>query len=86
MVAAFATQVIIGMFFRMFMVGSYRHQGIYFIIIVALYWMLLAEPERITRDQLRRTLMFIGLYFGLTLLVMGNITRGKYLVLSDIKG
>ncbi len=85
MVAAFATQVVIGVFFRMFVVGSYRHQGIYFMILIALYWMLLAEPERISRDRLRRNLMYGGMYFALTFLILGNIARAKFLVLSDIR-
>jgi hypothetical protein len=86
MVAAFTTQLFIGMFFRIFLVGSYRHEGIYLIFIVALYWMLLAEPERISRDLIRRNLMYAGLYIGLTLLVLSNTARGKFLVMSDIRG
>jgi len=83
--AAVAAQVVLGMFFRIAYPGSYRHQGLYLLFLVFLYWVFIEVRERRTALDTEHVLFKAGLYAGILMLIIANVGEARHLVLSDMR-
>jgi hypothetical protein len=77
-----------GVFFRVVYPGSYRHQGIFLVFVLFLYWLTVESPAETTLPtKIRRWLdagFKIGLYGALPALLLGNVYKDKVIIV-DIK-
>jgi hypothetical protein len=77
-----------GVFFRVAYPGSYRHQGIFLVFVLFLYWLTAESPAETTLPtKIRRWLdvgFKIGLYGALPALLLGNVYKDKVIIV-DIK-
>jgi hypothetical protein len=71
--AALGGQVAFGVFFLMVYYGSYRHQGLFLIFLLVLYWLFNGEADRRSLNRTMDLLNITGLYIAVGLLVIGNL-------------
>ena len=81
--AAAGAQVLFGAIFLVVYPGSYRHQGLYLVFLVFLYW-LLAESAPWKGIPLRRQLFVAGFYAGIVVLVATDVVKVRDSVWADI--
>jgi hypothetical protein len=83
--AALAAQTVLGMFFRAVYPGEYRHQGLYLVFLVFLYWLFIESVG--TRAASTGRWLFRGGLFGSVLaLVLVQLSRAPAMVWGDITG
>jgi hypothetical protein len=83
--AALCTLIGFGVFFRVAYSGEYRHQGLFFIFLLFLYWLALTEPaDAIVRNKLR-LLFNVGLYGAVVILLVANVSRSIAAIKTDIR-
>ena len=81
--AAAGAQVLFGTIFLVVYPGSYRHQGLYLVFLVFLYW-LLAESAPWKGIPLRRQLFVAGFYGSIVVLVAADVVKVRHSVWADI--
>ncbi len=83
MLAALACQTAMGLTFLLAYTGKYRHQGLFLIFIVALYWLY---NEKVEKQPLHKNLNLVNKtgFFALSILIIGNIFMLKSTVVADI--
>jgi hypothetical protein len=87
--AALAAQIGLGVFFRVAYPGWYRHQGLYLVFLVFLYWLFIESAGRRGRrtvDGFGRGLFRGGLYAALLLLILVDVSKAPRIVRADITG
>ena len=85
LLAALAAQTALGVFFRVVYVGRYRHQGLYLVFLVFLYWLCFESAGTRAWSSLRR-LMFGGGLCALLVLVLFDLGRAPRKIWADITG
>jgi hypothetical protein len=78
-VVAIGAQVAFGVFFRTVYPGAYRHQGLFLVFLVFLYWLFIEASHKDNTAKLRKVFFNIGLYFAVAMLIAGNIDRARIL-------
>jgi len=86
LLAALAAQTALGVFFRLAYPGWYRHQGLYLLFLVFLYWLYVDSVGTRTFEGVRRTLFRCGLYLAVLLLIVVDLARAPRFVWGDIAG
>lgn len=80
-VAAGASAVALGVLFRVGYFGSYRHQGLFLLFVVTLYWIASVPlPE-----GWRRRLRAAGLYLGVLPLLLAQAARTPQVIREDVR-
>lgn len=83
LLAALGAQIAFGMLFRVVYAGSYRHQGLYLLFLLVLYWIFVESSDRRTVARPGRLLFNAGLC-AMLILIVANVARSPGAVWSDI--
>jgi hypothetical protein len=83
--AALLALVGFGVFFRVGYGGSYRHEGLYLVFLLSLYWIARSAPQPDTAPRRTPLLYSVGLYGALLILILGGIQRRVTVVDTDIR-
>lgn len=82
--AAVCSQVAFGVLFQTVGLNSYRHQGLYLVFLLVLYWIysdgLIHNPIKKFWNRIRK----IGFYVGLGILVLSSLLYSYYIVGVDL--
>ena len=84
--AALGAQISFGVLFRIANKGMYRHQGLYLVFLLFLYWLccdLLIKKK--DGNKMKKKLFNTGFYIALLVLILGNVVKTKSYVLADIE-
>jgi hypothetical protein len=85
LLAALGAQLGLGVFFRAAYPGWYRHQGLYVVFLVFLYWVFLETTNR--RRFLRgRGVLFAGGLAALLVLILVDVSKAPGVAWADITG
>jgi hypothetical protein len=80
--AALGLQFGLGLFFRLIYPAGHRHQGLFFIFLLFLYWISIESFKERNSNKLR---MFnLGLYVAMVGLLFGSVAKAGNLVQKDI--
>ena len=71
--AALVGQIALGVFFLIVYYGSYRHQGLFLIFLLVLYWLFNDEADHRSPNRIINLLNKAGLYIAIGFLVIGNL-------------
>jgi len=82
--AAFGAQIAFGVFFRMAYHGSYRHQGLFLIFLLFLYWLFINSMQVKAMKKTHQLLFTLGLFGAMLTLLLGNIVFGYRSIQADI--
>jgi hypothetical protein len=82
--AALGGQVAFGMLFRVVFDGDYRHQGLFLVFILFIYWLFLEALPNGSLTKIQRLLFNTGLYVGIVLLLLWNIAAINITVQADM--
>ena len=82
--AAFSSLIAFGLFFRVIYDGHYRHQGLFFIFIIFLFWLFIDSLSYISLNRGKKLLFFIGFYGAFLILIIGNVALAYRSVKTDI--
>jgi hypothetical protein len=83
LLAAVAAQIGLGVLFRIVFPGYYRHQALYLLFLVVLYWVTIESAGLGSPDR-KPVLLRLGLYGGLLTLIALNVVEAQRVVLADI--
>jgi hypothetical protein len=83
LLAALGGQIALGLLFRVVYPGAYRHQGLFLIFLVFLYWLLIESLNDRTMIRVKRLSFSIGLYVALVALIAGNVVRAESVIRTD---
>ncbi|HET9298965.1 MAG TPA: hypothetical protein VFO11_03410 [Candidatus Polarisedimenticolaceae bacterium] len=79
--AAGASALALGVLFRVGYFGSYRHQGLFLLFLLTLYWIASVPlPE-----GWRRRLRTAGLYLGILPLLLAQVARSPQTIREDVR-
>lgn len=84
--AALAAQTVLGVFFRIVYPGWYRHQGLYLLFLVFLYWVFIESAAPRAWAGIRRLVFRGGLYGAVLALVLVQLARAPRMVWADVTG
>ena len=85
LVAAFSCQTLLGVFFRIVYLGDYRHQGLFLVFLLFLYWLFIdSSPDR-GMSRPMGLLFFLGFYIALLGLILGNVAKDRSTLWRDIR-
>jgi hypothetical protein len=79
LMAALGAQLAFGVLFRIVYPGLYRHQGLFLVFIVFLYWLFIETVDSDSRVKRRSVPFYIGLYFAIVMLIGGNVLKTRIL-------
>jgi hypothetical protein len=82
--AALAGQIGFGVLFLLVYDGFYRHQGLFIVFLLFLYWLLIDSSKVESMSRLNRLLFNIGLYVALVTLILWNVVQLKDTLWQDI--
>jgi hypothetical protein len=86
--AALGGQVGLGVLFLLVYVGYYRHQGLFLIFLLALYWIALETPDPhnawVLDRQFTRRLLLAGQYLALTAILINGLVDAYEFVSRDV--
>lgn len=83
--AAVASQVALGMMFRVVYPGEYRHQGLFLVFLMFLYWISLdSRSSNHLSAGANRLLLGLGVNVALALLIAGNVPEMVRSIRTDI--
>jgi hypothetical protein len=71
--AALGGLIIFGVFYRMVYDGGYRHQGLYLVFLLFLYWLFIDSSGSMSVTGIKRRLYQLGFFLALGSLVLGNV-------------
>jgi hypothetical protein len=83
--AALGAQIFLGVFFREFYQGFYRHQGLFIIYTIFLYWLFINSVEVASLSKIKQALFKMGLHLGLLIIILANLAQTKGTIIADIK-
>jgi hypothetical protein len=83
--AGLGGQIALGVLFRMVYPGGYRHQGLYLVFVVFLYWLFLESVSRNTLNGVKRRLWSAGYYAGVHGLLLWNALLAPTLLSKDLR-
>jgi len=83
--AALSGQVALGMFFGVVYGGGYRHQGLFLIFLLTLYWIALESPHLGAATKMKRIMFNVGLYVSVLIMLFGSVLLAKSAALEDIR-
>jgi hypothetical protein len=83
--AALSGQIILGVFFRAVYQGNYRHQGLFLVFMLFLYWLFIQSLNNKPIPRIKHLLFNIGLYVAMTILIFGNVVKAKSTIRTDIR-
>jgi len=81
--AALGGQIAFGVFFRVVYNGSYRHQGLFLVFILFLYWLFIESRNNETITKTKRMLFNAGV-FAVTVLILWNVAKATSTIRDDI--
>jgi hypothetical protein len=84
--AALGAQTAFGVFFRMVYPGWYRHQGLYLVFLVFLYWVFVESANLRAWSGARRWVCRGGFHVSVLALVLVQLTSAPRMVWADITG
>lgn len=73
------------MFFDLVYAGQYRHQGLYLVFILFLYWLFIESINDEAMARAKRMLFNAG-YVALLILIMGNVATTRAVIAEDLSG
>ena len=82
--AGFGSLLAFGAFFGIAYRGTYRHQGIFLVFLLVLYWLFLEAGRKDNPSSGNRLLFNLGFYGGLLALVLGNVILGYQAIRQDL--
>ncbi len=85
LLAAFAAQTALGVFFRVVYSGWYRHQGLYLVFLVFLYWLFI-ESTRVRPVEGVGRLLFRGGLIAVLVLIVVDVSKAPRFIRADITG
>jgi hypothetical protein len=83
LLAAFSSQIAFGVLFRVVYKGSYRHQGLFLVFILFLYWLFIESLNNGAMTRTKRLLFNIGLC-AVMILILSNVVKTTRDVWADI--
>jgi hypothetical protein len=83
--AALLGEVGLGVVFRLVYAGYYRHQGLFIIFIVFLYWLFIDWRKRETVSKFTQIVFSIGLYGAILPLILAGIVNMRNTAWLDIR-
>lgn len=83
--AGFGSLIIFGVLVRMVFPSGYRHQGLFLIFLLVLYWLYLASPRTGAGSRAEDGLFRAGFYGAMLLLLLVSVVEAKDLLLADIE-
>jgi hypothetical protein len=86
LLAALAAQTAFGVFFQVVYAGRFRHQGLYLVFLVFLYWLYMESPGARAWAGVRRLGSGGGLFGAVLILVLFDLGRAPRRVWADING
>lgn len=82
---ALGSLIAFGLFFRLGYGGSYRHQGLFLVFLLVLYWIYI---ESLKNDKAIKRIKYLlfntGLYVAMLLLILWNVHKTTVAVWGDI--
>lgn len=81
LISAIGVLITFGVLFRLVYQSGYRHEGLFLIFIIALYWMTLLQP----RININSKLLVLSVYLILPIFLLVSVNRAKNSVIADIK-
>jgi hypothetical protein len=86
LLAALGGQIAFGVLFRLVPYsGEYRHQGLFLVFILFLYWLLIESLNNGAMAKGKHLLFIVGLYVAMPTLVLIGVDRAKNAVWTDIR-
>jgi hypothetical protein len=82
--AALGGQIALGMVFRIVYEGYYRHQGLFLVFVLFLYWLFIDALNSGSLTRIQRWLFNMSLYGAIVILMLWNITVACVMVHADI--
>lgn len=82
LLVALSAQIALGVLFRVVYPGGYRHQGLFLVFLVFLYWLLIDSSTVKTISGTKRLLYKAGLYAVVALMV-GNVAKAAQAIRFD---
>jgi hypothetical protein len=82
--AALGGQIAFGVLFRVVYGGGYRHQGLFLVFMVFLYWLFIESLKNRDMTRVKHALFNMGLYVAMLTLILGNVVKTKNTVWTDI--
>lgn len=73
-----------GVLFRVVYAGGYRHQGLFLVFMLFLYWLFIESLKERPMTRNKQLLFKIGC-FAMLILILGNVARTKKAVWTDIR-
>jgi hypothetical protein len=86
LLGALVAQTCLGVFFRLLYPGWYRHQGLYLVFLLFLYWVLLRTSRKPAFQSFRRQLVVGGLYIALLTMILVDAAKSPKAVWGDVTG
>jgi hypothetical protein len=83
--AALMGQTVLGIFFRIVYPGSLRHQGLFLVFLLSLYWIAIESRPTGLNTRMKRTMLRIGLYCALVFILVISLFRADSLILADLR-
>lgn len=84
--AALGGLIVFGVLARMVFPSGYRHQGLFLVFLLFLYWLYLRSPRTGAMTHATRAPFRVGFYGAMLVLILVSVFEAKDLVLADIKG
>jgi len=85
LVAAFLGEIGLGILFHLVYVGQYRHQGLFLIFTITLYWLLLEMQGNENISGIRKHLFRIGFFIAIPLIVLAGVSQMRGTAWRDIR-
>jgi hypothetical protein len=79
LVMAIGGQLAFGVLFRTVYPGLYRHQGLFLVFLVFLYWLFIEARHSDNTGKRRNVPFKIGLYFAIVMLIGGSVAKTRIL-------
>jgi hypothetical protein len=83
--AALSGQVALGMFFDLIYRGDLRHQGLFLVFLIFLYWIAMETPHLGVTNRIKNMLFKAGLYVSLLIMIFFGFYKAKGYVIHDIR-
>jgi len=81
--SAITCQIAFCMFFDIVYYGSYRHQGLFLVYIIFLYWLYLESSGKEFISKIKRLLFYMG-YTAMIILILLNLPKATKSMWDDI--
>lgn len=85
LMAALGGQIAFGVFFRVVYQGEYRHQGLFLIFILFLYWLFVQSIENGAMPRIKRLALNMGLYVAMPILILANVVKTPNAMCTDFR-